>query len=59
MGDVTEPLWDLHKGKGDCTHFCYNPSLVEAWAYLVARIIARSDAGKTVDDWSEAHAGHV
>ena len=54
FGQLTEALWDAHVGNiwekhldsmvADCTHFCYNPMLLEAFAYMLRRILDVADA---------------
>ena len=54
---ITERLWDGHVGGRDCTHFCYNPMLTEAFAYLILRIVALEDAGASIaeiGDWDRS-----
>ena len=59
VGELTESLWDAHVGTifekhldrdvADCTHFCYNPMLLEAVAYLLLRIIRVAEARAAED----------
>ena len=49
LHELTQPLWDLHPGGRDCTHFCFSPGLVEAiLGELVEAIDAAAD-GRSVD----------
>ena len=41
--DLMISLFDIHFSSQDCTHWCYSPSLTEAWAWLIRRAIRDGD----------------
>ena len=49
LHELTQPLWDLHPGGRDCTHFCFSPGLVEAILGELVEAIDAAANGRSVD----------
>ena len=49
LHELTQPLWDLHPGGRDCTHFCFSPGLVEAILGELVEAVDAAAEGRSVD----------
>ena len=49
LHELTQPLWDLHPGGRDCTHFCFSPGLVEAILGELVEAVDAAFIGRSVD----------
>ena len=64
FGALSEELWTIHPGSGvmqqgklqsvgtDCLHYCYSPTMLEAFVFLLDREIRKYDAARVAKEHS-------